>query len=172
MATRLMFRSFNHKKKTNKQTNKQPNKNKNKNKNKKSKVSSIKACTHSQCGLDECETKQLLADLLTLKWSRVVLVDSNISFHAYTWILHAYHPASSDVFEKQTPRRVILVHQNGENVKSKWLLFSRNDMTLKLMFRLYFVNWTIFFFRFACAKINILEWSWYIPSLANAFSEF
>ena len=45
----------------------------------------------------------------------------------------------------------ILVHQNGENAKSKWSLFRWNDATWKLMFHLYFQKPNIifqFFFRY------------------------
>ena len=55
------------------------------------------------------------------------------------------------------------MHQSGENAKSKWSLFRRNDATWKLMFRLYFSNRT--FFSFSFANINVLELSWYIPTL-------
>ena len=49
-----------------------------------------------------------------------------------------------------------LVHQNGENAKSKWLLIRWNDVTWKLMFHLYFPNQTLYF-SFTFANINILE---------------
>ena len=52
---------------------------------------------------------------------------------------------------KQQSEKKILVHQNGENAKSKWSLFRRNDVTRKLTFRLYFPKPSIifqFFFRY------------------------
>ena len=50
----------------------------------------------------------------------------------------------------------ILVHQNGENAKSKWSLFRRNSVTRKLMFCLCFSNRKLFF-NFSSTNINMLE---------------
>ena len=67
-----------------------------------------------------------------------------------------------------------LVHQYGENAKSKWSLFRQNDVTRKWMFCLYFPNPTLFFsFSFANINDNILIRTEFCQNILseNVFSE-
>ena len=93
-------------------------------------------------------------------WENTIMnKTANFLFGIY-YLIYSQH--------KNNHQLKFLVHQNRENAKSKWSLFRQNDARWKLMFRLYFLNRTLFF-SFSFVNINVLEWCCYIPSLIKKF---
>ena len=75
----------------------------------------------------------------------------NKTFNFFAWNILL------DLYSTQNNHQLkFLVHQNGENAKTKWSLFRQNDATWKLMFFLYFLNRTLFF-SFSFVNIDVLE---------------
>ena len=85
----------------------------------------------------------------------------NIQFFVWNILFYLFSTQNNHQLE-------FLVHQSGDNAKSKWSLFLRNDATWKSMFCLFFPNRTSFF-SFSFVDINVLEYSWYVPSLVKKF---